>query len=227
LILNDSGKCTLTVTGMSSSLGDFVVPEALAFPITIAPGTSLPLPVRFAPTGFGAKVATLTVDSNDPAGPRTASVSGFAPSGELVVSGSTEFGGVTAHCCADRTVSICNVGDCALHVTSVRLNRSSRHWKLLHNPFPATLHAGSCLSVVIRYKATEKCQRSCELIIECDDPDTPVKTIEVLAYTIWEPCGCKEHCEECRKGCCEKREHGPCCRQGYPCCDDDDNRNDE
>jgi hypothetical protein len=227
LILNNSGKCTLTVTGMSSSLGDFVVPEALAFPITIAPGTSLPLPIRFAPTSFGAKVATLTVDSNDPAGPRTVNVSGFAPSGKLAVSGSTEFGGVTARCCADRTVSICNVGDCALHVTTVRLNRSSRHWKLLHNPFPATLHAGSCLSVVLRYKATEKCQRSCELIIECDDPNTPVKTIEVFAYTIWEPCGCKECCEECRKGCCEKRDHGPCCRQGYPCCDDDDDRDDD
>ena len=227
LILNNSGKCTLTVTGMSSSLLDFVVPEALAFPITIAPGTSLPLPIRFAPTSFGAKVATLTVDSNDPAGPRTVNVLGFAPSGKLAVSGSTEFGGVTAHCCADRTVSICNVGDCALHVTSVRLNRSSRHWKLLNNPFPATLHSGSCLGVVIRYRATEKCQRPCELIIECDDPNTPVRTLHVLAYTIWESCECKECCEDCRKGRCEKRDHSPCCRQGYPCCDDDDDRDDD
>jgi hypothetical protein len=227
LILNNSGKCTLTVTGMSSSLADFVVPEALAFPITIAPGTSLPLPIRFAPTSFGAKVATLTVDSNDPVGPRTVNVLGFAPSGKLAVSGSTEFGGVTAHCCADRTVSICNVGDCALHVTSVRLNRSSRHWELLNNPFPATLHSGSCLGVVIRYRATEKCQRPCELIIECDDPNTPMRTLHVLAYTIWESCECKECCEECRKGCCEKRDHGPCCRQGYPCCDDDDDRDDD
>ena len=226
LILNNSGKCTLTVTGMSSSLADFVVPEALAFPITIAPGTSLPLPIRFAPSSFGAKVATLTVDSNDPVGPRTVNVLGFAPSGKLAVGGSTEFGGVTAHCCADRTVSICNVGDCALHVASVRLNRSSRHWKLLNNPFPATLHSGPCLGVVIRYRATEKCQRPCELIIECDDPNTPVRTLHVLAYTVWESCECKECCEECRKGCCEKRDHGPCCRQGYPCCDDDDDRDD-
>jgi hypothetical protein len=80
-------------------------------------------------------------------------------------------------------------------VTGVRFKRKSHHWKLLHNPFPATLHAGSCLNVVIRYKATEKCPRAGELIIESDDPVTPVKTLEILAYTIWEPCGCKECCE--------------------------------
>lgn len=227
LILNNSGKCVLTVTGISSSSGDFIAPEAFSFPITIAPGTSLPMPIRFEPTVFGSKSAVLTVSSDDPAGPQSVALTGFAPSGKLAVSGSTHFGGVTAHCCADRTVSICNVGDCALHVTSVRLNRSRHHWKLLHNPFPATLHAGSCLNLVIQYKATEKCPRSCELIIECDDPNTPKKTLDVLAYTVWESCGCRECCEDCKKDDCEKRHEGPCCRQGYPCCDDDDDRDDD
>ncbi len=99
------------------------------------------------------------MSSNDPAGPRTIRVSGDAPSGTLAVTGSTSFGGVKAHCCAERILSICNVGDCNLHVTSVAFKRKSRHWKLIHNPFPATLHPGSCLNVVIRYKATERCPR--------------------------------------------------------------------
>jgi hypothetical protein len=120
------------------------------------------------------------------------------------------------------------VGDCDLHVTSVRFKRKSHHWKLLHNPFPATLHAGSCLNVVIRYKATEKCPRSCELIIESDDPSLPVKTIEVLAYTIWDPCGCRNCCDDCRRGGCDKRHQDSCCQQGYPCCcDDDEDRDDD
>ena len=89
--------------------------------------------------------------------------------------------------------------------------------------FPATLHPGSCLSLVIRYKATEKCPRACELIITSDDPDTPVKTMEVLAYTMWDSCGCKDCCDDCRKESCDKRHSEPCCRQGYPgCCDDDE-----
>jgi hypothetical protein len=227
LILNNSGRCTLTVTGIASSSGEFIVPEVLSYPLLIAPGDSLPIPIRFEPTSFGAKAGTLTVTSDDPAGPRTIAVSGFAPSGKLAVTGSTTFGGVTACCCADRTISICNVGACDLQVTSVRFKRKSPHWKLLHNPFPATLHAGSCLNVVIRYKATEKCPRSCELIIESNDPDTSVKILEILAYTIWEPCRCKDCCEDCRKGGCDGHHQEVCCRQGYPCCCEDDEEDDD
>ncbi|HUI83321.1 MAG TPA: hypothetical protein VL240_03810, partial [Candidatus Binatia bacterium] len=103
--------------------------------------------------------------------------------------------------------------------------RKSSHWKLLNNPFPATLHPGSCLGVVIRYRATEKCPRACELVIESDDPATPVRTLEMLAYTIWEGCGCKEHCEDCRKGECHR--HHRECSQGYPCCCEDDEDGDD
>jgi hypothetical protein len=221
LILTNSGKCTLTIFGITSNSTEFLVPEVLSYPITIGPGDALPVPIRFQPFSFGSKHATITVTSDDPASPSRLDVSGDAPPGKLAVTGSTTFGGVNACCCADRTISICNVGDCALHVTSVRFKRKSRHWRLLHNPFPATLHPGSCLSVVIQYRATEKCSRCCELVIESDDPITPVKILDVLAYTIWDSC-CKEHCEACRKGCCDKRHNESCCQQGYACCDEDD-----
>jgi hypothetical protein len=221
LILSNSGKCALTLTGISSSSAEFVVPEVLSYPITISAGHALPVPIRFAPTGFGAKSATITVTSDDPASPAVVAVSGEAPSGKLAVTGSTYFGGVSACCCADRTLSICNVGECDLHVTSVHFARASHHWKLLHNPFPATVRAGSCLSVVLHYKATEKCSRHCRLVIESDDPATPVRIVGVVAYTVWcDHAG--EDCDECRKGCCEKHSRQPACRQGYPCCCDDD-----
>ena len=226
LIITNSGKCTLSVTGISSGSSDFLVPEVLSYPITIGAGDALPVPIRFQPTSFGAKVGTITVTSDDPASPISVTVFGDAPPGKLTVAGSTTFGGVNACCCADRTLSICNTGDCALQVTSVRFKRKSRHWKLLHNPFPAKLRSGSCLPVVIQYHATERCPRPCELVIESDDPSSPVKFIEVLAYTIWDACrkegcgGCrKEDCDDCRNNCGDRH---PGCQQGYPCCDDDD-----
>jgi hypothetical protein len=115
------------------------------------------------------------------------------------------------------------VGDCNLHVTSVAFKRKRRQWKLVNNPFPATLHPGSCLGVLIRYKATEKCPRCCELVITSDDPITPVKTLDVTAYTIWSDCGCKNCCEDCRKGCCERRHSERCAAECLDdCCDDDD-----
>jgi hypothetical protein len=220
--LCNAGHCTLSVNSITSSSGEFLVPSVLVFPFTVEAGTAIEVPIRFQPAVHGAQSATITVFSNDPAGPKTIAVSGNAPSGKLAVTGSTHFGGVKACCCADRTLSICNVGQCPLHVTSVAFKRKNRHWKLINNPFPATLPPGSCLSVVIRYKATEKCPRCCELVIESDDPITPIKTLDVLAYTIWSDCCCKEDCEDCRKGCCEQHHKQSGCQQGYPCCCDDD-----
>jgi hypothetical protein len=222
LILTNAGKCTLTVSGITSSLAEFAVPEVLAYPITIGPGDALPVPIRFEPASFGVKSAIITVTSDDPASPATIKVFGDAPSGKLTVAGSTCFGGVTACCCADRTISICNTGKCDLNVTSVAFKRKSRHWRLINNPFPALLRAGSCLPVVIQYRATERCSRPCELVIESDDPMTPVKSVDVLAYTVWDDGCCKEHCEDCGKGCCEKSHKESCCQQGYPCCEEDD-----
>lgn len=222
LLLTSSGHCPLTVTAITSSAADFLMPLVVSFPLVIAAGDSLELPIRFEPTSFGPKSATITITSDDPTSPATISVSGQAPSGTLAVSGSTTFGGVNACCCADRTLAICNVGECALHVTSVHFRRKSHHWKLLHNPFPAAVSPGSCLPLVIQYHATEKCPRACELIIESDDPATPVKVLDVLAYTVWSDCGCRDDCDDCPKGCCEKHRRNRDCHQGYPCCADDD-----
>jgi hypothetical protein len=230
LVITNSGRCTLSITGIASTSGEFLVPEVLSYPITIGPGDALPVPIRFKPASFGSKVATITVTSDDPASPISIRTSGDAPAGKLTVAGSTTFGGVNAGCCADRTLSICNTGECTLDVTGVHFKRRSRRWKLLNNPFPAKLRPGSCLPVVIQYRAGEKCPRPAELVIESDDPVTPVKCVELLAYTIWEGCcrqgseGCrKEDCDDCRKGCCDR--HSPC-QQGYPCCDDDDDDED-
>jgi len=32
---------------------------------------------------------------------------------------------------------------------------------------------------------------------------TPVKTLDVMAYTVWEKCDCKCHCEPCCEGCAD------------------------
>lgn len=222
LILNNSGHCPVTVSGITSSSPDFLAPQVLSFPLLIDPGDSLPVPVRFAPSSLGAKSATITVTSSDPSSPHTITVNGEAPSGKLAVTGSLCFGGVKACCRAERTISICNVGECALHVASVAFKRKNKHWKLVNNPFPATLAPGSCLSVVVRYKATEKVPIASELVITSDDPTTPVKTLDVMGYTIWNECGCKQRCDKCRECGCNSQ-HDCCCEgQADDCFSDED-----
>jgi hypothetical protein len=87
------------------------------------------LPIRFQPGSFGAKSATITVFGSDPASPKGVNVSGKAPAGKIAVTGSTFFGGVEACRRVERTISICNVGDCKLHVSSFAFKHKSHHWK--------------------------------------------------------------------------------------------------
>jgi hypothetical protein len=216
LVLNNSSHCPLVVTGMSSTSPEFLLPTVVSYPLSIAAGGSLPVFIRFAPTSLGLWTSTITVFSSDPAGARSVLVSGTAPGGKLAVTGSTCFGGVKACCTAERTISICNVGACNLHVSSVAFKRKSPYWKLINDPFPATLRPGSCLGVLIRYKAAEKCPRACELVITSDDPTTPVKVMDVLAYTIWSDCGMKCSCGgKCESG---RRPSGPCCDECHDDC---------
>ena len=228
LILSNSGHCPLTITGITSSSAEFVVANILSYPLTVGAGDSVQVPMRFEPVSLGAKSATITIQSNDPDGDRKISVSGKVPSGKLAVTGSTCIGGVKACCLGERTIAICNVGDCRLNVTSVAFKRKSKYWKLINNPFPATLHAGACLSVLIRYKAEEKCPRCCELVITSDDPVTPVLTLDVMAYTVWSDCGCKQHGDDCCKGCCDKCHCDRCSAQSMdPCCYDENHQHED
>jgi HYDIN/CFA65/VesB family protein len=225
LTLSNSGRCTLSVTGIASSSGEFLAPEVLLYPLTIEAGGSLEVPIRFQPTSFGAKAATITVTSDDPLGPHTIEVSGDAPAGKLAVTGTAYFGGVKCGRLAFRTIEVCNVGDCDLRVTKVDFKHRNRHWRLVHNPFPATLHPGSCLNVVIRYKATQREPRPCELAITSDDPLTPVREIEVIAWTL---CCCKKCCEECCAGRCCGAHHKECCENHRrECCEEDRHEEDD
>jgi len=226
MTLSNSGRCTLTIISITSSSAEFLAPSVLAYPIVIAAGGSLLVPIRFEPASFGPKAGVITIISDDPAGAKMVAISGNAPSGKLTITGSTCIGGVKACCLGERTLSLCNVGDCKLNVTSVAFKRKSRHWKLINNPFPATLVPGSCLSVLIRYKATEKYPKCCELVITSDDPETPVKTLDVIAYTIWSDCGSK-NCEDCRRGCCDKHHDESCSAQSIDACCDDESHDHE
>jgi kumamolisin len=226
LILHNNGPCDLSVSSIASSSPEFAPPSVSKFPLIIAPGASVAAPIRFQPTATGAFAGVITVVSTDPSGPKHVAVSGLAPGGRIAVTGSAIFGAVPACCRVERTLSICNVGDCKLRVSSIAFRRKSKHWKLVNNPFPATLHPGSCLGVVIRYIASETLPRACELVIVSDDPTEPVKTIEVIATTVWDD-SCTKRCDDCQKDCCEKQRCDRCRRrqcEGEP---DDEQEEDE
>ena len=210
LTIANSGRCALKVNGLTSSSGDFVLPEVLAYPLVIAPCASFEVPIRFQPSSLGAKSATITVFSDDPTGPNAIELTGNAPAGRIAVTGSAYFGGVRCGKRAFRKISVCNVGECALHVDKAEFEHDNPHWRLVHNPFPATLHPGSSLDLVIRYEATQREPHSCEVVIHSNDPARPRVEVHAIAWT----CCREESCGECgEEHCCE--EHYQECREAH------------
>ena len=220
LLIANAGDCKLTVAAINSSDSSFVVPEVLHFPLTIEPASGLSVALRFAPRAFGPASATITVVSDDPAGPATIAVKGDAPTGKLTVAGSAVFNGVK--CCKreQRRLEICNTGNCMLHVHRVALRLHHKHFRIVNNPFPSHVHPGSSIDVVVEYHAVQRTGKPCELVIESDDPHEPVRCVDVIAWTEWDCCEERE-CE-CRK---EKRER--CCECKKRCGDDRRDDDDE
>ena len=182
LTINNSGSCNLVITNIASSSGQFQVAGVMSFPLVIAPGGNVQVPIRFQPTSLGAKSANITISSNDPTTPsKVVAVSGNAPPGDIRVTGSTDFGDVCAGVLAEKTVSVCNVGACDLHVISATINCPD--FTIINNPFPATVSHDSCLSLVIRFTPTSAGPKTCTLTITSDDPDTPIVMLTLTANT--------------------------------------------
>ncbi len=208
LILSNSGRCPLTISSVIVSSPEFVLANIAAFPLVVHAGDSVELPVRFQPTSFGMKAAVLSVTSDDPVTTRVVALSGVAPSGKLSVGGSGHFGPVDFGRRSERTLSIHNIGKCDLHVSHVGFlpdpwkpgchdcddcggcddctehnhehgDQCCASFKVVNNPFPATIHPGSHLGVLVRFTATCGGAACCELVISSDDPDDSQHTVFV------------------------------------------------
>jgi hypothetical protein len=186
LTINNSGGCDLKITGISSDNFAYLTPSILitSYPLVIHAGDSLHVPIRLQPLGFGISDATITISSNDPDTPaKTIGVFGNTPTGDIRVTGSTDFGDVCQETQAEKTISICNVGKCNLAVTSVALNPDCKDFSLINNPFPATVSHDSCNNVVIRFTPITVGYKECTLEITSDDPDSGLIQMKVTATT--------------------------------------------
>jgi hypothetical protein len=187
ITVSNSGDCTLEITAIASDSAEFLAPSVAMFPISIAAGTSIEIPIRYQPTSIGDKAATITITSNDPASPHTVHVSGQTGHGTLVITGSACFGEVVFGTRVQQRLTFSNVGDCDLHITEVAFEHcrcpGCSTLKLVRNPFPATLHPGAALDLVLQYTATGGSACTRHLVVHSDDPDHPEVCVDVSAMT--------------------------------------------
>jgi Abnormal spindle-like microcephaly-assoc'd, ASPM-SPD-2-Hydin len=183
LTINNPGRCDLNIAGIQSSNAEFKILQASNF--VVQAGTTITVPIHFQPTSIGGpKNADITISSNAPGSDnlKVVSVTGTGDPVDIRVTGVTDFGDVCATTVAERPLTICNTASCDLPVTDVSLGNCP-DFKLIDNPFPASISRDSCQNLTLRFTPTSAGPKFCTLTIKSADPDTPVITKDVTANT--------------------------------------------
>jgi hypothetical protein len=153
-LISNAGDSVLTIT--AATLGgssDFAF-TPLSLPMSIPPGESRPMTVRFTPSSVGAKTATISFTSNSKAA-ATLSLLGRGAVGSLTTtSPSIGVGRVAPGSTRDTTIELCNNSEIAVGVTAVAFGGSQAFTVVAPASLPVSVEPGACLSVTIRFAPT-------------------------------------------------------------------------
>jgi len=127
LLITNPGCGLLEVSGiniMGTDSSDFDMAGVMAFPLQVAAGTSIAVPIRFDPAGScgGQRTATLQIASDDPDTPvKDVAVSGDVPCPDfnVAIANSGAFGDVCEADFADLSLTLFNQGQCDLTISNI------------------------------------------------------------------------------------------------------------
>lgn len=156
LSIRNGGTAPLTVTGIVSDSARFTVEGA--FPLTVVPGGTQQVTVRYSPSGTGGQTqtGTLTVSSNDAVtGPVTIGLTGQGSFVELpkvridATPSTLDFGDVNSGQTKDLTLSIRNSGTDPLVVSGITL--SNPRFQLVFASFPLRVAPSGLTTLQVRF----------------------------------------------------------------------------
>src|SRR5437879_2045587 len=150
--LTNSGPASVTVSQASVSGAGFSK-NGLTPPLTLPPGQSSTLAVRFAPQAAGSATGSLSVVSNDPHSPSMIALNGTGAQPQLsVIPTSVSFGDVAVGTPNTQTITLINSGTAS--VTISQINGSGRGFSASGLTAPLTLAAGRTASFSVVFAST-------------------------------------------------------------------------
>ncbi len=175
VLLSNSGSATLTfgVALTGPNAGEFAETHACAG--TLAAGGSCSIDVTFLPAAMGARSATLTVSSDDPAHPLLVVAlggNGIAPVA-VVSTGALAFGNqLLGTLSSPRSVTLSNTGSATLNFGVALVGANPGDFAET-NACGLSLAAGSSCSIDVSFLPSALGARSATLVISGDDPAHP------------------------------------------------------
>ena len=188
--LRNQGETSLEISSISFtgnnegfSLAD--PPPTPDSPLVIPAGDTVNLPIRFAPSSPGRKLATLQIESNDPRSPTEIALSGKRDSLRLsaISSRLTVRRDKNAIYPRDTIVEIENTGDRTMKVDSGKVRGDDyQFFALPENRFPIEIPAGAKKTILVRIlEPTEDREYRATLDLEFSPAcDLPQITIDLL-----------------------------------------------
>ncbi len=178
--IRNVGSGTLTVNSLTSSNPNFAV-VGLALPLNLASSGQQAVLVRFTAPGLGSQSGALTITSNDLNRPSIAvSVTGTGSTNDrpsLSVSPSLSFGTVNVSQSRDLPLTIRNIGNQTLVISSI--TSSNSQFTVVPPGPPLNVAANGQQDVTIRFNPTTAGAQSGALTIASNDPGNPSAIITV------------------------------------------------
>lgn len=170
-IIGNAGDSVLTITAATlsgSSDFSFVAPT---FPMSIPPGETRALTVRFRPSSTGAKSASIAFSSNSKQAASLALLGRGAIGALTSLTPTVGLGTVAPGSSRDTTLQLCNNSEIAVSIQSLTVGASSPFSVVAPSSLPLAVEPGACVDVTIRFSPTAEGNASGILTIATDgDP---------------------------------------------------------
>jgi hypothetical protein len=169
--LINSGAASVTVSQASVSGAGFSN-NGLTPPLTLPPGQSSTLTVRFTPQAAGKVTGSLSVVSNDPHSPTMIALNGSGDQAQLsVIPTSVSFGDVAVGTLNTQTITLINSG--TANVIISRATPSGNGFSTTGLTVPLTLSAGQRTSFNVAFAPTSAGSVTGSLLLVSDAPNSP------------------------------------------------------
>lgn len=191
----ETGNATLHVSNPQFSgpnASDFVVKPASPFPLDIPDGgAAATITLTCTPAAPGTRTATLTLDTNDPAHAQVAyslACDGTAQPQPSFAStpaapGPLDFGDVTVNTGVNAPLTLKNVGDAALTISSPQLGGANPADFAAVTAFPITIAAGgAAVPAQVQCKPTTIGIRTATLTLATNDPAKPTVAFNLACH---------------------------------------------
>ncbi len=207
-VVQNTGLGTLTVTGMSfsgSSAAEFSIVSGPSFPLSIAPGDTQIVTVRFSPSAGGVRPATFNISSNDvDENPYNFAIQGLGVAmPEINVKGNginiadgdvtagttnnTDFGTLNLGANAIKTFVIQNKGVGPLNVTSIAFAGAAEFTVVVAPSIPMSIAPNDSVTISVQFAATTVGTRTAVMNILSNDADEATYNFLLQGTTLGVP----------------------------------------